>query len=136
VQAVFREILTTNHPTPHWWLASFGYTQDLENAVMNLGSNHHPLWQSYIAGLNPNDPNSQLRLTLTPAGPGNIGLHWDAVTGRVYTVWSSIDPNEGFAPIPSAANLPASVTGYTNELSTTPSHGYYRLEVKISPGRQ
>jgi len=136
VQAVFREVLTTNYPTPHWWLASLGYTQDFENAVQNLGSNNHPLWQSYIAGLNPNDPNNQLRLTLVPSSPGNIALQWESVTGRVYTVWSSSDPNEGFAPIPSAANLPASINGFTNDLSTAPSHGYYRLEVKIPTGRQ
>jgi hypothetical protein len=27
IVAVFRELLTTNHPTPLWWLASLGYTK-------------------------------------------------------------------------------------------------------------
>jgi hypothetical protein len=130
VQAVFDEILTTNHPTPHWWLASVGVTQNWESAVLNLGNNGYPLWQSYIAGLNPNDPDSQLRLSLAPAGPANIALHWDAVTGRVYTVWSSSDPLTGFAPLPNAADLPASSSGFTNDLSTAPPRTYYRLEVK------
>ena len=64
VQANFAEVFTTNHPTPHWWLAQYGYTNDLENTVTQIGANGFALWQSYIAGLDPNDPGSQLRLHL------------------------------------------------------------------------
>ena len=74
VQAVFSEILTTNHPTPFWWLASVGYTQNLESAVSGLGDNGFPLWQSYIAGLDPSDPSSQLRLSFQPVGGGNLAI--------------------------------------------------------------
>jgi len=111
LQAGFGEILTSNYPTPWWWLASYGYTQDLESAVTTPGSNGVPLWQSYIAGLNPNDPNSQLRLSVGGGSTGgNVVLHWNTVTGRVYTVWSSPDAISSFSPLPNAANLPSTIT--------------------------
>ncbi len=130
VQAVFREILTTNHPTPWWWLAANGYTQNLESAVTTIGSNGMALWQSYIAGLNPGNPSSQLRLSLASVVNGVAVLHWDAVTGRVYTVWSSANPAGGFSPIPSAINLPATTTYFTNAPGPASSTMFYRLEVQ------
>lgn len=130
LQAVFAEILTTNHPTPWWWLAANGYSQNFESAITTMGSNGMPLWQSYIAGLNPNDPNSQLRLSLSPGIGNTVVLHWDSVTGRVYTVWSSPDPLGAFSPIPSAIDLPASITGFTNVVGSSSSAMYYRLEVE------
>ncbi len=131
VQAVFAELLTTNHPTPYWWLASHGYTQNPEAAVLTLGSNDMSLWQSYIAGLNPNDPNSQLLLTLAPAATSNaLALSWNTVTGRLYTVWSSSNPTAGFTPIPSAIDLPASINGLTNAMGPAGAM-FYRLEVRL-----
>jgi hypothetical protein len=133
IQAVFGERLTTNHPTPLWWLASYGYTQNPESAVTNLGSNGFPLWQSYIAGLNPNDPDSQLRLFVSPGSGNSVVLHWNAVTGRVYTVWSSTNSMSAFAPITNAANLPATITGITNGPISSSAQMLYRLEVRTQP---
>ena len=65
VQAIFGEMLTTNHPTPYWWLASYGVTNNFETGSNLRGANGMPLWQAYTAGLNPNDPNSQLRMSMT-----------------------------------------------------------------------
>jgi hypothetical protein len=131
LQAVFAEILTSNHPTPQWWLAAYGYTQNFESVVNMVGSNGIPVWQSYIAGLNPGDPNSQLRLSLAPAGNGNnVALHWNAVTDRVYSVLSSTDPQGVFAPVPNAADLPATVTGFTNSINPASARMFYRLEVR------
>jgi hypothetical protein len=130
VQAVFEEVLTTNYPTPYWWLASHGYTQGFENAVVNMGTNGLALWQSYVAGLNPNDPYSQLRLFVTPDGGNNVILHWEAVTGRVYTVWSSTNGMNAFAPITGATNLPSTIDGLTNGPVDSSPSTLYRLEVR------
>jgi len=131
VQAVFSEILTTNHPTPWWWLASYGYTTGFETAVTTMGSNGIPLWQSYIAGLNPNDPNSQLRLLLTPGANGSgVVLNWTSVAGRVYTLSSGTDLMGAFTPVPNAVNLPSSVNGVTNAVSSASPRMFYRLEVQ------
>ncbi len=130
LQAVFEEILTTNHPTPLWWLAAHGYRQNFETAVLNIGSNGFALWQSSIAGLNPNDPTSQLKLSVTSGDGESVILNWNAVTGRLYTVWFSTNGLESFTPINGAADLPASITGITNgPINATPAT-FYRLEVR------
>ncbi|HEX5221235.1 MAG TPA: M12 family metallo-peptidase [Verrucomicrobiae bacterium] len=130
VQAVFTEIFTTNHPTPLWWLATNGYTQNFETVVNSIGVNGMPLWQSYVAGLNPNDANSQLRLSVAAAGGNKVVLHWNSVTGRVYTVWSSGNASSGFSPMASAINLPSTVTYFTNTLGASSGATFYRLQVQ------
>jgi hypothetical protein len=124
LQAVFAEIVTTNHATPQWWLASFGYTNDFENAENIIGANGTPLWQSYIAGLNPNDPNSQLRLFIE----GATVLRWNAATGRVYSIWHGTNLSEPFTPLSSGTNLLAPVQSFTNPVNAPAT--FYRLEVR------
>jgi hypothetical protein len=129
LQAVFAELLTTSHPTPYWWLATYGYT-NFETAVNLTGANGLPLWQSYIAGLNPNDPSSRLRLFLTRGinGVPNV-LNWNTSTGRVYTLWSSTNLSTGFIRVPGASNLLSTVRSFTHTLSPPPRAVFYRVEV-------
>jgi hypothetical protein len=130
VQAVFDEIMTTNHPTPLWWLATHGYTNAWETAATEIGANGMAVWQSYIAGLDPNDPASQLRLESNPLPMTNaFVLSWAPVPGRVYTIWSSTNASAYFMPIPEATDLPASINCFTN----TEDWGaprFYLLEVR------
>ncbi|MDB6031465.1 MAG: hypothetical protein JWM16_1803 [Verrucomicrobiales bacterium] len=131
VQALFGEMLTTNHPTPYWWLAAYGFTNNFETASSLRGANGMPFWQSYTAGLNPNDPNSQLRMSMTRAANGNANvINWTTVTGRVYTVWFSTNLASGFQPLNGAANLSANVRGFTNTVNPAGGAIYYRLEVR------
>ncbi len=131
LQANFTEILTPSHPTPVWWLAAHGFTQDLETVVTDLGANGMPIWQSYIAGLNPNDPEGQLRLSLTPASDTeSVVLNWTTVTGRVYTVHASTNLTVGFSPLPGCTDLPATVASVTNALTLSVTKWFYRLEVR------
>lgn len=130
LQGVFAEVLTTNHPTPHWWLVAHGFTQNLENAVATRGSNGVPVWQSYIAGLDPNDPNSQLRLSLAAANGNRVTLQWNGAPGRTYSVLASTNPLNGFTPLANAVNLPATVTGFTNVINAASVPMFYRLEVR------
>jgi len=131
LEAMFAEILTTNHPTPYWWLASYGYTNNFETAVTNIGANGFRLWQSYIAGLNPNDPDDQFRLSVNPGANGTgDALRWNTVTNRVYTLWWSTNLSSGFTPVPGASNLPWTVNGYTNRAAPSSHAVLYRVEVR------
>lgn len=131
LQANFGEIFTTIYPTPHWWLATYGFTNHFESVVTQVGNNGIALWQSYIAGLNPNDPASQLRLTLdAAAGASAWVLRWNPVSGRVYSVWCSTNLLEGFAPMAGATDLPWTVQGVTNAADTISPRIFYRLEVR------
>jgi hypothetical protein len=89
------------------------------------------LWESYVAGLNPNDPDSRLLLTghLTPDHTGYV-LKWNPVQDRTYTLWSSSNLFEGFLPLPGASNLPWAVHGYTNATPKDDVPQFYRLEVR------
>ncbi len=131
VVALFAELLTTNHPTPLWWLASYGYTANFETAVDIVGTNGIPLWQSYIAGLNPNDPSSQLRLALTTdTSRTNWILRWNPVADRLYTLYSTTNFFEPFSIVPGASNLPSSITLFTNYLNPPPAYFFYKLGVQ------
>jgi len=129
IQAVFGERLTTNHPTPQWWLASYGYL-NFETAVNQLGANGYPLWQSYLAGLNPNDPNSQLQLSLRQSANGKTNvLNWNTATGRVYTLWLSTNLSAGFTRLAGASNLPATTRSFSHTLNSPPPRAaFYRIE--------
>jgi hypothetical protein len=131
IQAIFTELFTTHHPTPYAWLASYGYTSNFENVVDATGANGLPLWQSYIAGLNPNDPSSQLRLWLSETDPtvGSV-LNWTPVTGRLYTLWWKTNVTSVFTPVPGASDLPASVHSFTHSLKPAPPTVFYQMEVR------
>src|SRR6185295_19180895 len=129
--ATFGEVFTSNHPTPHWWLAAQGYTNDFETTVSIIGANSFPLWQSWIAGLNPNDPESQFRVTGQPSPDGMDYVHsWNAVTNRLYTIWSSTNLLDGFAPLPEATNLPWTIQSFTNHMDEAFPQRFYRMEVQ------
>jgi hypothetical protein len=125
VTALFAEISTTNHPTPLWWLASNGVSGNFETAVDSLGANGVPLWQSYLAGLNPFLPSSQLRLAIS----GNV-LRWNSVAGRTYTLWSSTNLAGPFEVVPGALKLPSTTSSFTNTAGGS-SLRFYRLQVSM-----
>lgn len=131
ILAQFAEILTTNHPTPLWWLAEAGVTNDFENAVDAIGANGYPLWQSYIAGLNPNNPASQLRLSILKNPERNASvLSWVPCQGRYYSLEYSTNDTVTFYPLPGASDLPASVNSVTNKIDPLSLLTTYRISVR------
>lgn len=128
--ANFIEIMTTNFPTPYWWLATYGYTANQESAVTNIGANGFPLWQSYIAGLVPTNPTSQLKFTSETKVGTNLVLNWNTVTGRVYTILTSTNLATSFNPLAGAVNLPADTVSFTNGIAPTTQQQFYRLQVQ------
>jgi hypothetical protein len=131
VEAVFSEVLTTNHPTPKWWLASYGFTNNFETVVTNRGANGIPLWQSYIAGLNPNNPNDRLLISISRgAALGDNVVNWNTVTGRVYTLLAATNLLNGFTPVSGAVDLPSTTTTVTNHNGAAVNTILYRVEVR------
>ncbi|HEY0456370.1 MAG TPA: M12 family metallo-peptidase [Verrucomicrobiae bacterium] len=131
VQANFAEITTTNYPTPYWWLAAYGVTNNFERGVTNIGANGMALWQSFLAGLDPANPASQLRIALSRGnnGAANV-LNWSTVTGRVYTVWWSTNAIGVFQRLAGASNLSANVHSFTNNANMTAPSIFYKLQVQ------
>lgn len=132
VTAVFAERLTANYPTPYWWLASYGYTANQETVITNLGANGFPLWQSYVAGLVPTNPASQLRFTSESLlQKTNLVLTWNTVTGRVYSILTSTNAAGSFTPLANATNLSQTVQAFTNPLPSNAASRFYRLQVQL-----
>lgn len=133
LNAEFRETLTTGHSTPLWWLAEQGYTNNFDSAELIIGANGMPLWESYVAGLDPSDPQSQFKLTITPgATTGSWTLQWNPVVDRVYTILQSTDLGISFTPIPAATALPASVNSVTVSEPPTSSLLFFQVTVELA----
>ncbi len=129
--AEFDALLTTNHPTPLWWLAAQGFTNNFESAVLEVGANGLPLWQSYQAGLDPADPQSQLRLDARPGpSPGTVLLRWSPVSERLYTLWVAASPAGPFTPLDGAMDLPATRDSHFHQIPDGAGPALFRLSVR------
>ncbi len=128
IQAVFQESMTTNHPTPLWWLAAQGVTNNFEEFVAQVGTNGLPLWESYVAGLDPSNSESRLQLR-SSAGVPQV-LEWTTAEARLYTLYSSTNLLEGFMPVPDAMDLPATQNTYTNGLDPGAGQQFFKLSVR------
>lgn len=91
------ENLTTNG-TPEWWLASYGYTSDFENASISDDDGDGALaWEEYVAGTDPSDDSSVLELSaISFASPGQCVVEWQSQPGKTYTLRHSTNSLASF----------------------------------------
>ncbi len=130
VTAHFAETVAAAQPVPYAWLAGQGYT-NFEAAVMETGLNGIPVWQSYVAGLDPNDPGSQYLIEGgSAAGGGGFTIRWTTIPDRLYTVFVSTNLAAGFAPLAGASNLPPSTTSFTDSQGGARQR-FYRVGVAL-----
>lgn len=132
VTAIFAEITTSGFSTPHWWLAEYGFTSDFESAELQTGANGLPYWQSYVAGLDPTDPESKVNVTAYLVENGSaVRIEWTPVAGRLYTVLRGAGVDGSFTPLSGAENLEADVSSFDLPLPAETPVGVFRLEVKL-----
>jgi hypothetical protein len=116
ITASFVALWTTNNPTPQWWLAQYGITNDMENATdQDTDGDGIPNWQEFIMDTDPTSDRSYLAVRdLGPAYGTNCRyevwtndvppyevatnrvcdisgmiLGWPVSTNRIYDVESS-----------------------------------------------
>jgi len=131
LEAAYAAITTSSHDVPVWWLNQYGYTGDPEQDELLIGANGIPVWQSYIAGLDPTDPASVFMLDLSDALPGDeIVLRWAAVSGRVYSIYRMNQPGQTPEALPDAQDLPWPRDSYTNRPGEETS-GILQLRVRL-----
>lgn len=99
---VFDSKLTTTQGTPVWWLAFFGLTNTSYNSEDGLDGDRDGMtaWQEYIAGTDPTNRNSALRLLGVTWSNGIPLLEWQSAESPVspqppYVVWTSTNPASG-----------------------------------------
>jgi hypothetical protein len=109
-----------------WEMNNFGSRYSAQpNTICSNGVN--TLLEAYIAGLNPNDPQSRLLISdLRSLTSGNV-INWNAVTGRLYNVYWTTNLLNSFQPL---------YTNYTGGAVTDTLHSaagkcFYKLEVRL-----
>ena len=118
--------------TPDWWLASFGWTNNFDAAeASDTDGDGFTAGQEYIAGTNPTDFSSALRILGMSVNPPQLTLL--SSTNRLYTLYSCPDLATGtWAPVPGQTNLPG--TGNLLTLADTNAPAgtcFYRLGVSL-----
>ena len=96
------------HNVPEWWLASFGWTSDFDNAALGDQDGDTMLtWQEHVANTIPTNRNSLLRMeTRTASTFGPAVIAWSSATGKLYDVEMRTNAlTGGWAPY--ATNLAA-----------------------------
>ncbi len=76
------------HGTPIPWLMAYGFTTDFAAAEL-IATNGLPVWQAYVAGLNPTNVNSRFNVSLAfPRGQAPQ-IIFNTVATRTYRVESA-----------------------------------------------
>ncbi len=132
--------VVTNAPVPvpvNWMQAYYPSAADTqyESIVTNTAANGvMSVWQSYVAGLDPNNPTSALTIVAQdlPADATNRSdyiLRWTSTSGRVYRIGTKTNIFDAFNWITVPASPP--INSYT---TTPPAQGiYYRIGVSMEP---
>lgn len=111
---------------PNWWERLYFDTSTAGTRLGNPDGDGHNNYEEFLAGTNPTDSNSVLRLLdLRVWTPGNGILRWSSVRGRTYSLWRSQGVERPFVAV--ATNLEATppVNSYTNRVSA--AAGFYRV---------
>jgi len=106
-----------------WETLYFGGPTNV-NPLATASNGVNTVRQAYIAGLDPTDPNATL-LTSVICSPAPV-LQWDAVSGRVYSVFSTTNLQESFQPLETNILFPQS--SYTDEVDAV---RFYKIDVHI-----
>jgi len=108
---------------PDWWESRYFGVNTLANPNAICSNGFNTVHQAYIAGLDPNDPNAALLTSVLP----DRALRWEAVSGRVYSVYWTTNLLSGFQCLES--NIPWTRGSFTNTASVP--CGYYKIDVQL-----
>lgn len=128
----FRDIFYTNGVTEAWLQYYFQGTNDFTNAaVSDTDGDGHQAWQEFVAGTDPTNEFSVLRVIETGRTGGWNTISWPAVTGKVYSIYKSTNLLYTW-PGSSFTNNLSSATNGTVSFSDAESNNpaFYRIIVQ------
>ena len=113
------------------WLQQSGLPTDGSADAVDTDHDGHNNWQEWMAGTNPTNALSALRLASPVLTPTNVTLTWTSVTNRTYTLEQAT--NVGGGPVFSVlrSNLPGlpGTTSWTDTNAPVSSPRFYQLRV-------
>lgn len=110
------------------WLAQYGLPA---NSDPNSDPTHKgmPLMQQFIAGLNPNDPNSVFKiLGIQPTAQG-VQILWSSVAGKTYTIQQANSLKSIFSPVQSNIVATPDTNAFTIPMPTNSTALFLRVLV-------
>ncbi len=119
---------TDSDGLPDWWETQYygGATNAIPGATASNGVN--TILETYIAGLDPTDPNAAFLISdLTALTSGPV-LGWNATSGRVYAIYWTSNLLSGFGA-PWKTNLTGAA--YTDTTHSATDKGFYKIEVQV-----
>jgi Immunoglobulin I-set domain/von Willebrand factor type A domain/Putative Ig domain len=85
--------VTPPHGTPIPWLIGYGFTNNFAAAeLLDPNGNGFPVWQDYLAGLNPLDPHSIFDVKIASL-PNPPQIAFSTALGRTYRIDWAASPN-------------------------------------------
>jgi hypothetical protein len=116
---------------PVWWeKLYFGASTNINPAGI-CSNGFNTIREAYIAGLDPNDPNSEFLASAFRSPTSENVLQWQGVSGRVYSVYYSTNLLSGFQPL--ETNIPWTAGAFTDTVHEADGSGFYKIHVKLAP---
>lgn len=115
---------------PNDWETQYFGGATNANPAATAANGINTVLETYIAGLDPTDPNAAFLISDLSPLPTETILGWNATSGRVYAIWWTSNLLSGFNEV-----LHSHVTGgaFTDTLHSAEQKGFYRLEVQLAP---
>jgi len=115
--------------TPYGWLAQYGLTNFNTDAVADADHDGLLTWQEYIAGTNPTNSTSCLRITGGSATSQGAVIRWSSSSNKLYNLSRTTNLLQSFSAVAGATNLPATPPEnvYTNPVQS--GAVFYKISV-------
>ena len=116
--------------TPYSWLAQYGLTNFNTDVMEDIDRDGLLTWQEYVAGTNPTNPASCLRITGSSTTAQGTVIRWSSSSNLFYSLGQTTNLLETFIILPGASNMPATPPEniYTNPAQAGRS-SFYRINV-------
>ncbi|HMO50027.1 MAG TPA: carbohydrate-binding protein [Kiritimatiellia bacterium] len=121
---------------PDSWYIQYGMDPTVPNQASMMAVNGMTYGQSFLAGLNPTNPDDFFGFNLVMAStstPGRAAMRWNAKPERSYRAWASRDGVDGPYTNEVATRTTVGGTSYNIVIEDAASgqypHSFYRLEL-------
>ena len=116
------------HGTPIPWLIAYGYKTDFAAAEL-IATNGLPVWQAYVAGLNPTNANSRFTVS-TAFAPGQVPqIIFNTVPTRTYRVETATSLGTWWVLLDNIQGTGGDILFTDNRVLTGVSAVFYRVAV-------
>jgi subtilisin family serine protease len=123
-----RIVDSNTNSLPDWWEQQFFGQLIGTNVVADPDQDGANTLAEWLAGTNPTNAASSLRLTATRGAANTVQFQWPSTAGRFYRLLGATHPAGPFSPL--STNIAATVPLNTLTNSMTTPQRYYRLQIE------